>query len=134
IVVPQPLDLVRAAAEIARAEKIIIAREDVRYEVNDLHDMCALLDQHEVVEPQDYLDPLPWWGGIEAGRMLVHRGIEPLPDRGATFGFRRAAIRGLHGLDALDDGGDDAVRRLQSQGAVVHSAAGLFVRCEPPTV
>ena len=40
--------------------------------------VLAMLDAHDCVEPQDYFEPLPWWGGIEAGRMLVHRGIEPM--------------------------------------------------------
>jgi len=86
---------------------------------------------HEVVEPQDYFDPLPWWGGVDTGRMLVHRGIDPLPDHGATFGFRRTAIRGLRGVDgAIPE--TDAVRRLASQGAEVFSAVDLFVKRSPP--
>ena len=43
-----------------------------------IDEICALLESHEVVEPQDYLDPMPWWGGIEAGRKRsrnVPRGI-----------------------------------------------------------
>ena len=125
------LDPVRAAADVAACERVIVADPCVRYCEEALEDMCALLDLHEVVEPQDYFDPLPWWGGIDAGRMLVHRGIEPVPDRGSTFGFRRAAIRGLRGIDAAYSSGDHA-RRLASQGAEVFSAAHLFVRRLPP--
>ena len=128
------IDPIRAAQDLAACEKIIVADCRVRHDAATIAAMCSLLDVHEVVEPQDYYDPLPWWGGIDAGRMLLHRGIEPLPDHGATFGFRRTAMRGMRGLDALDDGGDDHVRRLQSQGAEVHSAGDLFVRCEPPTI
>ena len=128
------VDPVRAAIDLASCEKVVVGNARVRHDADTIASMCALLDVHEVVEPQDYYDPLPWWGGIDAGRMLVHRGIEPLPDHGATFGFRRAAVRGLRGLDAFDDGNEDCVRRLQSQGAAVHSAGDLFVRCEPPTV
>jgi len=127
------IDPLRAAHDLASCEKVIVARSRVRHDAATIESMCALLDVHEVVEPQDYYDPLPWWGGIDAGRMLVHRGVEPMPDHAATFGFRRAAIRGLlH--DALDDSGDDAVRRLRAQGAAVHSAPELFVRCDPPTI
>ena len=127
------VDPLRAALDLGSCEKIVVGNARVRHDAATIAAICSLLDVHEVVEPQDYCDPLPWWGGIDAGRMLVHRGIEPLPDHGATFGFRRSAARGLHRLDALDDGGD-AVRRLQSQGAAVHSGGWLFVRCEPPTV
>jgi hypothetical protein len=89
-----------------------------------------MLDAHEVVEAQDYLEPMPWWGGIDAGRMLVHRGIDPHPDRGATFGFRRSVLRGLRGFDAA--GSTDPVRVLALHGAEVVSASELFVRRCPP--
>jgi hypothetical protein len=125
------LDPVRAAVAFAACEKVVVAAPDVRYTADEIAAVCELLDVHEVVEPQDYLDPLPWWGGIEAGRMLVHRSIEPYPDHGATFGFRRSAIRGLRSLDAFDLG-DDSVRRLSAQGAEIHSALELFVRRRPP--
>jgi len=128
------VDPLRAAVDVASCEKVIVASPRVRYAPQLVDRLCSLLDQHEVVEPQDYFDPLPWWGGIDAGRMLLHRGIEPLPDHGSTFAFRRGAIRGLCSLEALDFPGDDCVRRLQEQGAEILSATDLFVRCEPPQV
>ena len=130
VAVYEPIDVVRTAADIASCDKIIIAGENVRYNVADLTELCALLDAHEVVEAQDYLEPMPWWGGIDAGRMLVHRGIDPHPDRGATFGFRRSILRGLRGFDAT--GSTDPVRVLALHGAEVTSASELFVRRCPP--
>ncbi|MEA2488234.1 MAG: hypothetical protein QOH21_26 [Acidobacteriota bacterium] len=125
------VDLLRAAAAAAGCEKVIVAAEDVRYDPVAIEQLCQLLDLHEVVEPQDYLDPLPWWGSIEAGRMLVHRGIEPEPDHGATFGFRRSALRSLRGLAVLE-ASDDPVRRLVAHGAELHPATDVFVRRDPP--
>lgn len=130
LAVPPGCDRVRFAAESVACEKVIVAGEEVRYGPEDVERMCALLDEHEVVEPQDYFDPLPWWGGIEAGRMLVHRGIEPYPDHGATFGFRRSSLRGLRGFDL--EGGEDPVRRLAAQGAEVFSASDVFIQRTPP--
>lgn len=124
------VDLVRAAAMAGGCEKVIVAAEDVRYTAEAIGQICDLLEMHEVVEPQDYLDPLPWWGGIEAGRMLVHRGIEPQPDHGATFGFRRSAVHSLRNLGA-DDALDDQARRLAAAGAEVFAATNVFVRREP---
>ena len=124
------IDVVRAAADLASCEKVIVAAEDVRYTPEAVGQLCDLLDLHEVVEPQDYLEPLPWWGGMEAGRILVHRGIEPQPDHGATFGFRRAAVRSLRTLGASDVH-DDQVRRLGSVGAELYAAADVFVRRQP---
>ncbi|HEX2060742.1 MAG TPA: hypothetical protein VHK90_08370 [Thermoanaerobaculia bacterium] len=124
------VDLVRAAAMVAECEKVIVAAEDVRYTPEAVGQICDLLEMHEVVEPQDYLEPLPWWGGIEAGRMLVHRGIEPQSDHGATFGFRRSAVRSLRGL-GVGDVLDDQARRLAAAGAEVFAASNVFVRREP---
>jgi hypothetical protein len=126
------IDPIRAAVDLAACEKVIIAGTKVRYAGEALASICELLDGHEVVEPQDYFEPLPWWSSIEAGRMLVHRGVEPLPDHGATFGIRRSAVRGLRAIDSLVAPGEDHVRRLSSVGAEVHSAAEVFVRRLPP--
>ncbi|PYQ29478.1 MAG: hypothetical protein DMF56_10955 [Acidobacteria bacterium] len=84
-----PSDLTRAATAVASCEKVIVAADDIRYTPDAITRMCALLELHDVVEPQDYLDPLPWWSGLDAGRILIHRGIEPQPDHGETFAFRR---------------------------------------------
>jgi len=124
------LDRVRAAAGVAACERVIVAAQDVRYTAEAIGQLCDLLDLHEVVEPQDYLNPLPWWGGIEAGRILVHRGIEPQPDHGATFGFRRSAVTALRSLGA-GEVLDDQARRLAAAGAEVFAATSIFVRREP---
>ena len=124
------VDLVRSATALAACENVIVAAQDVRYTAAAIAQICDLLEVHEVVEPQDYLEPLPWWGGIEAGRILIHRGIEPRPDHAATFGFRRSAIGELPALPA-GDLLDDHARRLSSAGAEVFAATGVFVRREP---
>jgi hypothetical protein len=128
------IDAVRTAVDVSNCEKIIVADENVRYDGKAIESICELLDVHEVVEPQDYFEPLPWWSGIEAGRMLVHRGVEPLPDHGATFGLRKSSVRGLRGVDVAWSNGDDPVRRLASQGAEIFSACDVFVRRLPPAL
>lgn len=124
------IDAIGAAAAHAVCEKVIVAAQDVRYTPEAVGQICDLLDAHEVVEPQDYLEPVPWWGGIEAGRILIHRGIEPQPDHGATFGFRRSALRALRNLGPASSSESDA-RRLAAAGAEVYPAADVFVRREP---
>ena len=119
----------RAAAALAACEKVIVAAEDVRYTPAAIEQLCDLLEMHEVVEPQDYLEPLPWWGAIEAGRMLIHRGIEPHPDHGATYGFRRTIVRGMRGLEIAD--GEDQVAPPRRGGAEVLSGVR---RLRPPRV
>ena len=97
-----PFDVVRTATAVAACEKVIVATDDVRYTPEAVTKLCELLSTHEVVEPQDYLHPLPWWGGIDAARILLHRAIEPQPDHGATFGFRRSAGRRAEAYAATD--------------------------------
>ena len=125
-----PVDLVRSATAVSACEKVIVATDDIRYTPESIARLCALLDAHEVVEPQDYLDPLPWWGTIDAARILLHRAIEPQPDHGATFGFRRAVVRSLRNL-TTPEANSDPVRRLSGHGAEVHPAGDVFVRREP---
>lgn len=125
-----PIDIIRAAALVSTCEKVIVAEQDVRYTDEAIGSMCQLLDRHEVVEPQDYLAPLSWWSGIEAGRILVHRAVDSQPDHGATFGFRRSAIPSLTSLGA-GEVLDDQVRRLAAAGAEVYPAGDIFVRREP---
>ena len=127
------VDPVRAALDVAWCEKVIVAGSDVRYSPDSLDHLCALLDLHEVVEPQDYLDPLPWWGGLEAGRMLLRRGIGPLSEDSMTFGFRKRAVRGLRSIENAT-ASDHPVRRLESHGAEVFSAMDIFVRRIPPAL
>jgi len=128
---PPGIDPVAAAIDFAGHEKVIVADAAVRYTPSDIDQLCDLLELHEVVVPQDYLDPLPWWGGIEAGRILVHRGIEPIGD-GGTFGFRRTAVRGLRAIGVHLDESDEPLRRLGMRGAEVFSAHDVFIRREPP--
>ena len=125
------VDPVRTALDVASCEKVIVADGQVRYTTDSLDHLCALLDLHEVVEPQEYFDPLPWWGGMEAGRMLLRRGIGPLTEDGMTFGFRKRAVRGLR---SIDNSTDHPVRRLESCGAEVFSASDIFVRRIPPAL
>src|SRR2546423_10990993 len=104
------IDALRGAVDPASCEKVIVAEPTVRYDPKAIDELCMMLDTHESVEPQDYLEPLPWWGGIDAGRILVQRAIEP-PSDGATYAFRRAAVRGLRDLQRVY-APDVFVRRL----------------------
>jgi hypothetical protein len=105
------LGLTMSAAELASCEKVIVAVADSRYTASEVEMICELLDHHEVVEPEEYVHPLPWWGGIDAARVLIHRGVDQLPR--STFAFRRSAFR--------------------DHGALIgHKAKNVFVRREPP--
>lgn len=124
-------DPIRSAIDVASCEKVIVADANVRYDNESLDQLALLLELHEVVEPQDYFDPMPWWGGIEAGRILLHRSVAASPDHGVTFGFQKRAIRGLR---PADHASENCVRRLAAQGAEVFSAVKVFVKRVPPSL
>src|SRR5262249_46675035 len=83
-------DTMQTAIGLTSCEKVIVADSSVRYSRDTLNVMSALLELHDVVEPRDYYDPLPWW-------------IDPFPDRGSTYGFRKrpTTLRGAEVLSAM---------------------------------
>jgi hypothetical protein len=121
-------DMIHAAVELSLTEKVIVARIDTRYSAAEVAAVCEMLDRFDVVEPEEYFDPLPWWGGLDAGRILLHRGVDQGPDDRATFGFRRAAF---HPMRLDDRSVGNSARRFVMQGAALHEARGVFVRREP---
>jgi hypothetical protein len=124
------VDLLRAAVEMASAEKIIVASAETRCSVEDVISILSLLDQFEVIEPDDYVAATNWNGGIEAGRILLHRGLEQSGQVRSTMAIRRSAYRPL--LEFEERSGDANLRRLFVHGADAYGAHDVFVRREPP--
>ena len=123
------IDLLPVAVELAAGEKIIIAASDSRYTAVELGRICDLLDKFEAVEPEEFVQPLPWWGGIDAGRILLHRGVDQKPAH-STFAFRKSAWRPFVNFE--EPRYDTQLGRLEAHGTDIHSAREVFVRCEPP--
>jgi hypothetical protein len=97
--------------------------------------MCELLDEHEMVRPQNYLSPLPWWARMEAARMLVNRGVLRTGDYPGTCGLRRSAMLrvGHYDGDVLFDN-EEIVRHFIVKGATVCHANDFFILKRPPTL
>lgn len=123
------IDRLRAVCEAAACEKIIVAGDDVRWSHEGLRETCDLLDRCEVVEPHEYLEPLPWWSGIDAGRALLLRAVAGGPTASATLGIRRRTARVARML-ATREGSDGLPERLAAS-ADVFVPAGLFVQRVP---
>ena len=123
------IDVLQAAVDVASTDKIIVAGIDSRYTPDEVSAMCALLEKCEAVTPAEFVHPLPWWGGIDAGRMLLQRGIDQADGAARTFAFRKSAWRPFLGFEPEDR--DNHLRRLVLQGADVQSANEVFVRREP---
>ena len=92
-------DVLQTAADVAGTEKIIVASPESRYTVLEIASLCSLLEHCEVVEPEEFVHPLPWWGAVDAGQILLQRGLDQPGAGGRTFAFRRSSWRPLRGLE-----------------------------------
>jgi len=125
---------IHTGVRLARSEKIVLADDDIRYGPAEIERVCELLDKFEVVRPQNFLSPLPWWGRMEAARMLINRATLRTGDYPGTCAFRRSAMLrvGPYDGDVLFDN-EEIIRHFAKAGATVNYAANLFVRKRPPT-
>lgn len=125
---------VHTGVALASSEKIVLADDDIRYTASDIERVCLLLDKHEMVRPQNYLKPLPWWARLESARMLINRGTLRTGDYPGTCAFRRSTCLrvGHYDGDVLFDN-EEIVRHFILQGADVCHALDLFVLKRPST-
>ncbi|HKP93636.1 MAG TPA: glycosyltransferase [Chthoniobacterales bacterium] len=126
---------IHTGVQLATTEKIILADDDIRYAPGDIDRVCELLDQFEVVRPQNFLSPLPWWARFEAARMLINRATLRTADYPGTCAFRRETMLrvGPYDGDVLFDN-EEIIRHFAREGATVSYATNLFVRKRPPTL
>jgi hypothetical protein len=126
---------IHTGVRLAATEKIILADDDIRYTAAEIDRVRELLDNFEVVRPQNFLSPLPWWGRMEAARMLINRATLRTADYPGTCAFHRAAMLrvGEYDGDVLFDN-EEIIRHFARKGATVKYATNLFVRKRPPTL
>ena len=120
--------------ELASFDRIILADDDIRYSAENISTIMRLLDRNEVVRPQNFLDPLPWWAKMEAARMLINRALLSAADYPGTCAFRRGRMlaAGQYDGDVLFDN-EEIIRHLANDDCTVAYANDLFVRKCPPT-
>jgi hypothetical protein len=125
---------IHTGVRLSPNEKIILADDDIRYTAAQIDRVLTLLDDFEVVRPQNFLSPLPWWGRMEAARMLINRATLRTADYPGTCAFRREAMLrvGPYDGDVLFDN-EEIIRHFAREGATVNYATNLFVRKRPPT-
>jgi hypothetical protein len=126
---------VHTGVDLASCERIILADDDIRYLPEDVQRMCDLLDRFEMVRPQNYISPLPWWAKLETARILINRGSLRAGDYPGTCGFRRSTMRrvGPYDGDVLFDN-EEIVRHFALQGAKINYATDFFILKRPPTL
>ena len=124
---------IHTGVSLAASEKIILADDDVRYAAAEIERVRDLLDNFEVVRPQNFLAPLPWWARMEAARMLINRATLRIADYPGTCAFRRESMLrvGHYDGDVLFDN-EEIIRHFARAGAAISYAANLFVQKRPP--
>lgn len=124
---------IHTGVQLATCGKIILADDDVRYSNANIAASCELLESAEVVRPQNFLSPLPWWAKMEAARMLINRATLRIGDYPGTCAFRREAMLrvGHYDGDVLFDN-EEIIRHFARGGAGVEYAIDLFVQKRPP--
>lgn len=120
--------------ELASSDRVILADDDIRYSAANIHTIIQLLDHSDVVRPQNFLDPLPWWAKMEAARMLINRALLRAADYPGTCALRRRRMlaAGRYDGDVLFDN-EEIIRHLAQDGCTLAYAQDLFVRKCPPT-
>jgi hypothetical protein len=125
---------IHTGVELAATEKIILADDDIRYGAAEIERVSELLETFDVVRPQNFLSPLPWWARMEAARMLINRATLRTADYPGTCAFRRSVMLhvGPYDGDVLFDN-EEILRHFARAGATISYATNLFVRKRPPT-
>jgi hypothetical protein len=88
---------VLTGVRLASHERLVVADDDVRYDVVSLRQVADALARADVVRPQNYFAPLPWHARIDTGRMLLNRMTGG--DWPGTLGVRRSVLRATGGYD-----------------------------------
>jgi hypothetical protein len=124
---------VHTGVDHASCEPIILADDDIRYTACDIERMCRLLDSFEMVRPQNFLSPLPWWARVETARILINRGTLRAGDYPGTCGFRRSVLQriGPYDGDVLFDN-EEIVRHFAINNVNIKYALDFFVLKRPP--
>ena len=136
---------IHTGVALATRDKIILADDDIRYGKIDIEEMCRLLDQFEVVRPQNYLvgtprcyarrnSSLPAWAKVECARMLINRATLRDADYPGTCAFRRETFLrvGEYDGDVLFDN-EELIRHFARRRARLCYANDLFIAKRPPS-
>lgn len=115
----------------ASHERLVIADDDVRYEPAALARVVVMLDDADVVRPQNYFDPLPWHARWDTARILLNRMTGG--DWPGTLVVRRSLLRATGGYDGnVLFENLELVRTVLAAGGTEAVPLDLFVRRLPP--
>jgi len=123
----------------ASGELLVLADDDVRYDVPALGRAVRMLGEADLVRPQNYFDELPWHARWDTARSLLNRVFIgdrqfPVGDFPGTLAVRRRALLATDGYD-----GDalfenlELMRTVRAAGGRVVTPLDLYIARRPPT-
>jgi hypothetical protein len=125
------VDGVVTGLRAATFEKVVIADDDVRYDDEGLERVLGLLDDVDVVRPQNYFAPTPWHAQWDTARTLLNRCFAA--DYPGTLAVRKS-ILGPEGYDGnVMFENLELLRTARARGGTIASPLDLYVRRLPPT-
>ncbi len=118
---------------LVRAEKVVIADDDVRYDGETLAAAAAALDDADLVVPQNYFRPAPWHCRWDTARSLLNRALAH--DYPGTLAVRRTAFHrfGCYDGEVLFEN-LELIRTVRARGGTVRYLRAPLVRRLPPDV
>ena len=112
----------------AGCERVVVADDDVRYDDAGLRRVIELLDDADLVRPQNFFDPCPWHARWDTARTLLNRaGARDYP---GTLAFRRAALPGGYDGDVLFEN-LELIRTVRAGGGRMVTPLDCYVRRLP---
>jgi Glycosyltransferase like family 2 len=123
---------VRTGLRLASHERVVIADDDVRYGPEALRRTARLLDDHDLVRPQNHFERLPWHARWDTARTLLNRSIGR--DYPGTLAVRRSRVlaMGLYDGDVLFEN-LELIRTVRAHGGRTASPLDLYVARVPPS-
>ncbi len=123
---------VRTGIRLASRERVVIADDDVRYELEALRRTARLLDAHDLVRPQNYFSSLPWHARWDTARTLLNRCFGR--DYPGTLAVRRSRLvaMGLYDGDVLFEN-LELIRTVRAHGGSDVAPLDLYVARTPPS-
>jgi hypothetical protein len=124
---------VRTGLDLCRSDRVVIADDDVRYAPGQLAYIEALLDDVDLVRPQNYFCPAPWHAQWDTARTLLNRALAR-GDFPGTLALRLTDRLRQHGYD-----GDvlfenlELIRTVRAAGGRERLMLDLYVRRLPPS-
>ena len=110
---------------------VVVADDDVRYDLPALRRVLERLHESDAVLPQNYFTALPWHARWDTGRTLLNRALGH--DYPGTLGLRKEAFlscRGYCGAVLFEN--LELARTLTAHGYRVDHARDVFVGRRPP--